>query len=968
MSAAEFDPYHKWLGIPPQDQPPTLYRLLGLAPFESDPDVIANAANRQLVHLRQLLGSDHAELARRLLAEVGTAKATLLNPQEKTEYDQGLAISIGPAANAESMAEAEPTAEAGSPTDEIVIEPTFRRRAKKPARPGRLVPLLLRVVPFLMIGGVLVFLLAGPIQWKAPPAAPVTSPAAPAEPVEAAGDVAESSDATGAAQQLAAGQATAPAALEPVAAGGDDSVDGDRSAMSDGDAAEDLPPEQMEDRPRIAAAERPKAMQPGAGPPAADMPSKSGGPPAMAADDPNSKKLPAPDKDSLSEAIKQVRQRYKADFGTAKTPEEKVELAKKLLALSRDADSDDPASRFALVKAAIGLATAGSDFLLALAAWRELGEVFDVNAPAGQWEMLSKALKTKNREPLKAALEQFASDAADAERFDLARQAIEALVPLSEPAEAKRLAARLNDLDAAAARYDQVKAALAALAANPADPAANLTAGQYLALVKLDWAMGLPLLSRSDDASLKALAKREFTQPDDPQQQVKLGDAWWDYAKGQQDEILKAGANSRAQFWYQLALPELSGADRQRVEARASLEGRVRHVQQSEDQLTLSRQLLERKLHGKATYDADTNWLTLVYDFDSKTQLDDFDGEAEWSKTELTIPAGGAIRHAVKFKTLKLTGVVAMKSKSGDLVKSSAGLAARRDGSTVKISVGSNSASTSENGPADDLLVLPLEIRSGEKLALLRLGDAVAGKAMAKSEVGQVQLCGGDEGATFSHLVIAGQPDRIWLAKFFDLPPVAVEKSAAVSTKRKSAGKYGRVKQIVIWNEHNGPHHNGGTRTCNVSLELNGKSVWKQSDVEVPWEPDAPAKVAIDVPQVLADAVRVEVTAWHGTSGGLAEVQVQDQSGNNLAQGATVITSAEHLPDDPRWGRCWSTARPIRRSMKSAIGCCRMRRKVGPKSASFRRKRRRRPTPSTPSRRRASRQNRPASWRRRPTM
>ena len=31
-----FDPYHKWLGIPPQDQPPNHYRLLGVELFETD--------------------------------------------------------------------------------------------------------------------------------------------------------------------------------------------------------------------------------------------------------------------------------------------------------------------------------------------------------------------------------------------------------------------------------------------------------------------------------------------------------------------------------------------------------------------------------------------------------------------------------------------------------------------------------------------------------------------------------------------------------------------------------------------------------------------------------------------------------------------------------------------------------------------------------------------------------------------
>ena len=33
-----FDPYHKWLGILPEEQPPNHYRLLGIVDFESDED------------------------------------------------------------------------------------------------------------------------------------------------------------------------------------------------------------------------------------------------------------------------------------------------------------------------------------------------------------------------------------------------------------------------------------------------------------------------------------------------------------------------------------------------------------------------------------------------------------------------------------------------------------------------------------------------------------------------------------------------------------------------------------------------------------------------------------------------------------------------------------------------------------------------------------------------------------------
>ena len=35
-----FDPYHKWLGIPKDQRPPTHYQLLGISPTEQDREVI----------------------------------------------------------------------------------------------------------------------------------------------------------------------------------------------------------------------------------------------------------------------------------------------------------------------------------------------------------------------------------------------------------------------------------------------------------------------------------------------------------------------------------------------------------------------------------------------------------------------------------------------------------------------------------------------------------------------------------------------------------------------------------------------------------------------------------------------------------------------------------------------------------------------------------------------------------------
>ena len=103
-----FDPYHKWLGIPPAEQPPNHYRLLGVTLFESDPDVIANAAEQRIVHVRAYQIGKHSDESQRILKEISEARVCLLNADKKAEYDAHLRSAAGafpaagsPAANAE---------------------------------------------------------------------------------------------------------------------------------------------------------------------------------------------------------------------------------------------------------------------------------------------------------------------------------------------------------------------------------------------------------------------------------------------------------------------------------------------------------------------------------------------------------------------------------------------------------------------------------------------------------------------------------------------------------------------------------------------------------------------------------------------------------------------------------------------------------------------------------------------------
>jgi hypothetical protein len=120
-----FDPYYRWLGIPPHLQPPHHYRLLGLELFESDPDVIVVAADRQMTHVRMYQLGEYSDLSQTLLNELAAAKMCLLIPERKAAYDAELRKKLaaaGPSASTETRA-----GDAAGPTvsddDELELAP-----------------------------------------------------------------------------------------------------------------------------------------------------------------------------------------------------------------------------------------------------------------------------------------------------------------------------------------------------------------------------------------------------------------------------------------------------------------------------------------------------------------------------------------------------------------------------------------------------------------------------------------------------------------------------------------------------------------------------------------------------------------------------------------------------------------------------------------------------------------------------
>jgi len=105
-----FDPYRKWLGIPPAEQPPHHYRLLGIGLFEDDPDVIESAADQRMSHLRTFQSGQHSALSQRLLNEIAAAKLCLLSAQPRAAYDAELRQRLAAAETSAELERAETAA------------------------------------------------------------------------------------------------------------------------------------------------------------------------------------------------------------------------------------------------------------------------------------------------------------------------------------------------------------------------------------------------------------------------------------------------------------------------------------------------------------------------------------------------------------------------------------------------------------------------------------------------------------------------------------------------------------------------------------------------------------------------------------------------------------------------------------------------------------------------------------------
>jgi len=130
---APFDPYAQWLGIPAAEQPPDYYRLLGVQQFESEPAVLARAADERMAHVRKFQTGPRGAFTQPILNELAAARLCLLNPASKASYDQmlqGLLMVAAPPVPAE--APSAPVAPIPlQPAAVVVVEPTVRQAPRR---------------------------------------------------------------------------------------------------------------------------------------------------------------------------------------------------------------------------------------------------------------------------------------------------------------------------------------------------------------------------------------------------------------------------------------------------------------------------------------------------------------------------------------------------------------------------------------------------------------------------------------------------------------------------------------------------------------------------------------------------------------------------------------------------------------------------------------------------------------------
>lgn len=602
---ADFDPLYYWLGIPPSEQPPDHYRLLGIQRFEHDPRVIENAADRQMVHLKTFQTGPHSDDSQRLLNRVATARICLLNPAAKNTYDEQLRREEAQLAATAPVASGQTDSlAAGYDTDREealrAIAEIDRSAARGRRKKGRLLAAAALVV---VIGATVVAVGTIVANWPAlepllvavQSDVPAVNDAGKKEVADALPVEAERQPQTARAdkqplapehQSLLADkppvtpeQQTELADKQPVAPERPQTADSqlqqsqqeynrkrDEFTFEDVFTPKDVVPQKSQP---TTANEPQREASPSATNPSVESPTAEKPP---AENQPVAKRQP-PSAAEQKIIAAQIVEAY--NFAVLKSPLERTMMAERLVGDALKAKPEG-GEQFVLLQRAAELAAEGGNPAVVFRAADAIAERYEFDASPMKSRLLKTCLNgAASLEGVAAfwtACESQINDYLLAERYEEALDAVKAVSLAISRVQNKTLRMQLlawkKALTQALKDFKEYQQAEKQLAQTPDDPAANLIVGRWLCFQHDDYKAGLAHLAKGGNAELAALARRETASPPkSADEKASLADSWWSLGENAKPEERVFYCLHAADL-YREALPELSGLAKQTAQKR----------------------------------------------------------------------------------------------------------------------------------------------------------------------------------------------------------------------------------------------------------------------------------------------------------------------------------------------------------------------------------------------------------------
>jgi hypothetical protein len=518
--ADSFDPYLNWLGIRDPQRPPNHYRLLGIDLFENDPAIIANAADRQMAHIRTFQSGVYGALSQQILNELATARVCLLKPEKKAAYDAQLQAQQKPASPQPrfvpvQVAQAVPSGAAKIPSVDVSnwnAQVASTRTSAAATRPKR--KQQSSAAPWIVMGALVLSVVTGGLYlWQRSNrptiAASTGGPAVPEDrkvvpkPSKVASESSPQNEgkAPQVAQQVSS-PPTPPRAAdseklrEPVPKFAPTAVSPEISAAVESfiEADEEQPTAEESKSPVVEQLTPSNATS-------QELPRVS--------DQKTETRVAIPSEAEQKQSLAKIREIFGDELQQSKTPSAQAGLAQKLLTQAIETNND-PTAEYVMLNLACDQAVLAADAPLARKICDRLNERFAVDGLVQMADALvkinKKAKVNASRDSLMPIAQELLDKAISTEAYDAGDKLSRTLVQIaskSRDKDAIKLAAsRDKEFKEIQKAYRTAIAAEERLARQPYDGSAHLQIGEYLCFVRNDWQHGVLHWTNAGDAAL----------------------------------------------------------------------------------------------------------------------------------------------------------------------------------------------------------------------------------------------------------------------------------------------------------------------------------------------------------------------------------------------------------------------------------------------------------------------------------